>query len=179
MAEDPRRAIIDVMARLGKETQLHLDERQRHFQITDAVIMMVSFLLVVLAVFNVYYVRVIYKDMGGIVDNMDSMYASLKLVDQDMSNITLTMKSFNGHMQHMQPIHDRMASLAETLPNMSTNMSLMTGDMGFIQQDMGLLHNAMGYIDQRILHMRNAMPVFRENIRAMASPMDMINPFMP
>ncbi len=179
MAEDPRRAIIDVMARLGKETQLHLDERQRHFQITDVIIMAVSFLLVVLAVFNVYYVRVIYKDMGGIVDNMDSMYSSLKIVDQDMLDITLSMKSFDGHMQHMQPINDRMTTLAGTLPNMSANMSLIKGDMGLIQQDMGLLYNAMGYIDQRILHMRTAMPVFRENMRVMAGPMDMINPFMP
>jgi len=179
MAEDPRRAIIDVMARLGMETQMHLDERHRHFQITDVLIIAVAVLLVVLAVFNVYYVRVLYKDLDGIVNNMDSMYGSLKLVDQDMSDITLTMKSFDGYIQHMQPIQDRMTTMAGTLPNISTNMSLIDGDMGLIQQDMGLLHNAMGYIDQRILHMSNSMPVFRENMRAMANPMEMMNPFMP
>ena len=179
MTEDPRRAIVEVMARLGMETQVHLDERQRHFQITDVLIVAVAVLLVVLAVFNVYYVQVLYKDLDGIVDSMDSMYSNLKLVDQDMSDITLTMKSFDGHMQHMQPIHDRMTTLAGTLPHISNNMSLIKGDMGLIQQDMGLLHNAMGYIDQRILHMSNSMPVFRENMRVMANPMEMMNPFMP
>lgn len=179
MAEDPRRAIVEVMARLGKETQLHLDERQRHFQITDAVILGVSLLLLVLAVFNVYYVRILYKDLEGIVNNMDSMYASLKLVDRDMSDITLSVQAFDQHMQHMQPIHDRISTLADVMPSVATNMGLIEDDMGLIQHDMGLLHNAMGYIDQRILHMRDSMPVMRENMRSMANPMDVINPFMP
>ena len=38
MGEDPRRAIVEVMARVGRETQYHLDERERHFRITDGVI---------------------------------------------------------------------------------------------------------------------------------------------
>ena len=35
MTEDSRRGIVEVIARLGRETQLHLDERHRHFRITD------------------------------------------------------------------------------------------------------------------------------------------------
>jgi len=67
MTEDPRRAVIEVIARLGRETQLHIDERYRHFRITDSVILIISLLLVILAVFNVYYVRVLYQDLNGIV----------------------------------------------------------------------------------------------------------------
>ena len=128
MAEDPRRAIIDVMAKLGKETQLHLDERHRHFKITDLVIFSVSFLLVVLAVFNVYYVRVLYNDLDLTVEN---------------------------------------------------DMDKIKADMGFIHNDMGLMGNAMGYIDQRIVHMKNSLPVIRENMRMMANPMGVMNPMMP
>lgn len=53
MREDPRRAVVQVIARLGRETQLHLDERYRHFRITDGVLLFTSVLLVILAVFNV------------------------------------------------------------------------------------------------------------------------------
>ena len=87
MSVDPRSPIIQVMARLGRETQLHLDERHRHFKITDKVILVVSLLLVLLASVNVYYVRVLYRDLDGIVNNMDSMYRNLERVDFDMALI--------------------------------------------------------------------------------------------
>ena len=179
MAEDPRRAIIDVMAKLGKETQLHLDERHQHFKVTDLVIFSVSFLLVVLAVFNLYYVRVLYNDLDLTVENMDSMYKTLMLVDDDMSAIALSVEDFDGHIKHMAPINDNINSLSNILPNMRNNMDMIKADMGLIQNDMGLLGNAMGYIDQRIVLMKNSMPVMRENMRMMANPMGVMNPMMP
>ena len=69
MDVDPRKPIVQVMARLGRETQLHLDERHRHFKVTDKVIMIISLLLVLLAFVNVYYVTVLYQDLNGIVGN--------------------------------------------------------------------------------------------------------------
>jgi len=179
MTEDPRRAIVEVMARLGKETQLHLDERHRHFRITDSVIIIVSLLLVIVAVFNVYYVRVLYKDMDGIVTNMYSMYGNLTVVDEDMVEISLSVEKFDSHLQHMQSIHDNITSLAGTLPKVRINMNMIEHEMGLIEHDMGLLGNAMGNIDQRIHHMKNNMSVMRENMRQMAKPMGMMNPMMP
>ena len=73
MADDPRRGIVEVMARLGQATQYHIDERYRHFKITDVVIYVTSALLMVLAVFNIYYIRVLYTNLTGIVGNMASM----------------------------------------------------------------------------------------------------------
>ena len=64
---DPRTPIVQVMARLGRETQLHLDERHRNFKITDKVILVISLLLVLLASVNVYYVRVLYRDLATFV----------------------------------------------------------------------------------------------------------------
>ena len=179
MVDDPRKAIIDVMAKLGKETQLHLDERHRHFKVTDFVIFSVSFLMVVLAVFNVYYVRVLYNDLDLTVENMDSMYKTLKLVDEDMSAIALSVEAFDGHIQHMAPINDSIVSLSGIMPNMRNNMDIIKANMGFIHNDMGLLGNAVGYIDQRIVRMKNSMPVIRENMRMMANPMGAMNPMMP
>ena len=179
MSEDPRRAIVEVMARLGKETQLHLDERHRHFRITDAVIIIVSILLVILAVFNIYYVRVLYIDMDGIVNNMDSMYGNLVVVDTDMMAISHSVELFDGHIAHMAPIHDNIATLADSLPTVRYSMDIIKGDMNVIEQDMGLIGGAMGNMDQRIHQMRGGMAVMRENMRKMANPMGFMNPIMP
>ena len=178
MAEDPRRAVVEVIARLGRETQLHLDQRYRHFRITDGVIVAISVLLVVLAVFNVYYVRVLYHDLDGIVRNMESMHGHLAGVDADMSRITEHMTSFDRHMVHMEPINAHMASLADTLPGVRADMHVITGEMETIEESMGMVGRSMGVIDQRMYLMKGGVAVMRENVRQIARPMGSM-PFMP
>ncbi len=179
MTEDPRRPIIAVMARLGRETQLHLDERERHFRITDAVIVGISLLLAILAMFNVYYVRVVYTNLDGIVENMDSMYRNLKRVDDDMTVITEQVGLFAGHIQNMQAIDRSVNGIAEVVPVMRGDMSAIAGTMGGIRHDMDLLGQAMGNLDQRMQHMISGVSVMRENVRQMAGPMSVMNPFLP
>ena len=179
MAIDPRRPIIEVMARLSRETQLHLDERHRYFRTTDAVISAISLLLVILAVFNVYYVRVLYTNMDGIVSNMDSMYTNLKRVDVDMELITDRFARLDDHIQHMRPIEGNMKSMAEVMPYIGSSMHSITGDMMTIERDMGALRQAMGSIDQRLFHMTGAMSGMRENVRQIAAPMGAMNPMFP
>ena len=124
MGVDPRKPIIQVMARLGRETQLHLDERHRHFKVTDKVIMIISLLLILLAFVNVYYVTVLYQDLNGIVGNMDSMYRNLSRVDRDMDVIAQRVQRFDQHIQRMTPITAHMAAITEVMPHLSRNMQV-------------------------------------------------------
>jgi hypothetical protein len=179
VSEDPRRGIVEVMARLGRETQFHIDERYRHFQITDAVTIAVSLLLVVLSVFNVYYVRVLYKDLNGTVSNMESMYARLRTVDEDMTVITDRFERFDRHMTHMDPITEHISALAAILPGMGDNMDVMAGEMPAIEQEMIAVVQTMGTIEQRLQHMVGGVSVMRHNTQQMAAPMGIMNSFMP
>lgn len=179
MREDPRRAVVEVIGRLGRETQLHLDERHRHFIITDGVIIVISLLLVVLAVFNIYHVRLLHQDFNDIVSNMDSMHDHLVDVDEDMMVITGHMASFEGHMEHMEPINAHMASLANTLPKVRAHMHGITGDMGNIEQSMELVGRGMGIIDQRVHAMTGGVANMRANVNQIARPMGNMMPFMP
>lgn len=179
MREDPRRAIVEVIGRLGRETQLHLDERHRHFRITDGVIVVTSVLLVVLAVFNIYYVRLLYQDFNGIVSNMDSMYSHLMNVDEDMVVITQHMASFEGHMEHMVPINDHMASMATSLPKVGAHMHGITGNMTNVEQSMELVGRGMSVIDQRMGAMLGGVSHMRANVNQIARPMGAMVPFMP
>lgn len=177
--DDPRKPIVAVMARLGRETQLHLDERHRHFRITDAVIILISLILVVLAVFNIYYVRVVNQDLDGIVDNMDSMYRNLVRVDDDMGVITDRIEKFAGHVDHMTSMNAQMEALSTNLPAIRGAMTSIGGSMGQIEQDMNRLGHAMGNMDQRLQQMAGGVSVMRENVRQIARPMGTMNPFMP
>ncbi len=179
MTEDPRRAIVEVMAKLGKETQLHMDERERHFEITDIVIIGVSVLLVILAIFNIYYVRVLYGDLGGIVKNMDSMYIHMENVKSDMGRISNTVGAIDGHIQHMGSISDNITTMTKKMPLIRGNMDGIREDMGGMGHEMGLLANAMGNIDQRIHHMKAGMSIIRQNLHFMAKPMGIMNPMLP
>lgn len=179
MNEDPRRAIVQVIARLGRETQLHLDERYRHFRITDGVILVISLLLMILAIFNVYYVRILAQDLNGIVANMDSMYGHLVRVDDDMNIITEQVAAFDEHMGHMEPIHANMLNLSETMPGIRANMDGISKDMYGIEQSMGLIGEATGIIDQRVYLMTGAVSSMRHNVRQFALPVGGMSSFFP
>jgi len=178
MTEDPRRAIVDVIARLGRETQYHLDERYRHFRITDGVILLTSLLLVILAVFNVYYIRVLYQDLNGIVSNMESMHEHLIEVDADMELITGHMTAFDAHMAHMEPINRRMGAITNTLPKIRGDMHSIAGEMSTIEESMGQVARGMGVIDQRVHLMNGGVATMRQNVRQIARPMGAMMPFM-
>ena len=179
MTEDPRRAIVEVMAKLGRETQFHIDERHRHFQITDAVIIALSLVLVVLAVFNVYYVTVLYKDLTGTVNNMEAMYTKLKDVDDDMKVITARFSRFDDHIQHMTAINSDVVTLAETLPRVRGHMDAIAGNMTTIQSEMDLVRQAMGNVDQKLTVMGSGVMVMRGSSYQMSKPMGMMNSIMP
>lgn len=179
MTEDPRRAIVEVMARLGRETQLHLDERYRHFQITDSVIVAISLVLAILAIFNIYYVRVLYKNLDGTVTSMESMYNKLRDVDDDMKVITSRISLFDQHMQHMQPIDSNITAIAGKLPPVRGSMDEMAADMATIDQEMNLVNQAMGNIDQRMMHMAGGVSIMRANSWQLAKPMGFMNSIMP
>ena len=179
MADDPRRGIVEVMARLGRATQYHIDERHRHFRITDVVIYATSALLVVLAMFNIYYIQVLYNDLTGIVTNMESMNQRLTITDEDMAQVAGQMKSIDQQMQHMEPIHGHMVSLAKTMPHIRVDMHDIAGDVGTMEREMGTLGQGMFVIDQRTRDMLVPVSTMRENVRQFSGPMGSMNPFMP
>lgn len=179
MADDPRRGIVEVMARLGQATQYHIDERYRHFRITDLVIYVTSALLVILAVFNIYYIRILYNDLTGIVANMDSMHDRLKATEQDMSVVAGHMATIDRKMAHMATIHGHMVSLAKTMPEIRVDMHEIAGDVGTIEREMATLGQGMVVIDARTREMLLPVSTMRENVRQFGGPMGMMNPFMP
>ena len=133
----------------------------------------------VLAMFNIYYVRVLYHDLQDIMFTMESMHGHLRNVDDDMQVVTRRIGRFDKHLTNMEPIQSNMRSLSETLPNLSVNMHEIAGKIGLIEVDMGLISQGMGVIDQRLHVMTGGVGVMRHNVRQMSGPMGAMNPMMP
>jgi hypothetical protein len=177
--DDPRRGIVEVMARLGRATQYHIDERYRHFKITDVVIYVTSALLVVLAMFNIYYIQILYNNLTGIVSNMNSMNERLGITNGDMAEVAKRMAAFDYQMRFMEPIHGHMVSIAGNMPRVRLDTSAISADVGAIEREMGALGHGMVVIDQRTREMLVPVSTMRENVRSFAGPMGTMNPFMP
>ncbi|EGW54170.1 translation initiation factor 2 [Candidatus Endoriftia persephone] len=179
MSEDPKRLFVQMVGRLGRETQFHLDERQHHFHITNIVLMVVSALLLVVAVFNVYYIHILSNDLNGIVDNMDSMHTNLEVVRVNMNRITDKVESIDKHMGNMDQITAHTEAMGQLMPGVGDSMGKIGAVMVSIDQEMGQMSRSMGNIDQRFRHMTGGVSVMRYNVRQMSRPMGVINPALP
>jgi Tfp pilus assembly protein PilO len=179
MPAEMKRTLIEMVARLSRETQLHLDERHYHFRINKVVVISISMLLMIIAAFNIYYVRILYENMSGIVNNMDSMHYNMRSVSRKMQRITDNVVSFDESMNHMVQINAHTGAMAKVLPSMSSSMQQMVGDMEGIDQGMGRMSQSMGNMSVRVGRMSGGVAIMRENVRQIARPMGAMNPFMP
>lgn len=176
---DPRRPIVEVMARVGRETQLTLDQKEQHFKITDTVIVTISVLLIVLGIFNIYFVRVLYDDLDNIVATMESMMVKLNRVDADMVTVAERVESFEKHMQHMASITGYVTAVTGRLPDMREDMVSMALNMKLINQDMTHLREAVGTITPSMVQMTQNISVMRHDVHSIAKPMGSLNPLLP
>lgn len=177
--EDPRKPIVEVMARLGRETQLHLDERHRHFRVTDKVIFGISIFMAIIAVFNVYYVWVLSADMDGIVNNMESMHEQIVKVDGEMTLIAASIERYDSHIAYMNNITNNVGTMTAVMPIVRVSMDGMTDDMQAIEQNMRNMSDNMTGMSVQIDQMRHGMGGMGNSVRHISRPMGFMNNFMP
>ena len=179
MQDDPRKAIVEVMARLGRETQLHVDERHKHFKITDKVIRYISILLLIVAVVNVSLVWLLSTNLDNIVDNMDSMRSRLVIIDDDMQYISTTVSKFDEHTAYMHTIANNIGSITTNLPIIRLNMDSITLDMQSIDAEMDHMKKSIGTIDANMRGITSSMVGLEYNVRQFSKPMGSMNSIFP
>lgn len=179
MAEDPKRLLVEMVARVGRETQMHLDERQHHFRINKLVVVTISLIIMIIAAFNIYYVSILWKDLNGIVDSMDSMHTNMQIVSGKMEHMTNNVKSFEHYMKYMDQINEHTSTMAGVLPKMADSMHEMTFDIIQMEKDMQPMTQGMISIDQRFGQMSLGVAAMRHHVKQISRPMGAMNPFMP
>jgi uncharacterized protein YoxC len=176
---DPRKAIVEVMARLGRETQLHMDERSEHFRLTDKVIRRVSLILLITAIINIYLVWVLSRNLDGIVGNMDSMQHKLIEVDRDMSEISRTVEKFDTHITYVHIIASNIGDMTTNLPLIRLSMDNLVNNMASINVDMQGMKSSINNINYNMMHMTSGMSGMQYNVRQFSKPMGVMNPVFP
>jgi len=179
MPQKEKRMFIDMVGRLSWETQLHLDERQYHFQVNKMVILIISVLLVILGMVNVYYVAVLYDDLSGIVNNMDNMHANMTRVSKRMEHITGKVGEFDVNMQHMDNIAQSTEQMSVMMPSVAESMHQIETDVAGMNNNMNLMSIGMGHINERFGHMTQGVAIMRYHVREVARPMGSMNQFIP
>ncbi len=179
MQDDPRKAIVEVMARLGRETQLHMDERVEHFKITDTAIRRVSILLLFVAVVNIYLVWVLSRNLDGIVQNMDSMQARLIQVDRDMTDIAKTVEKFDSHITYLHIIAANIGSMTTNMPLIRQSTDGMTYSLQNIETNMSGMSASIWDIDNNMKYMGGGISGMQNNVRQFSRPMGIMNPVFP
>lgn len=179
MAEDPKRLFVEMVARLSRETQLHLDERQHHFRITDTLVITLSVMLSVLAIFNVYHIYILHEEMSEIVYSMTEMQDTLTTVGDNMEIITKDVGSFDKHMRRMDHISQNTAAIAGNMPAISDAMGKIGGEMRTIEGNMGQLSAGMTNVDARFGQMTGGVTNMRQSVNQVARPMGYMGNFMP
>ncbi len=179
MSTQEQQLFIDMVGRLSWETQLHLDERHHHFYINKVIIILISLLLVVLAVINVYYVAILYRDLNGIVDNMDSMHTHMQRVSDRMAHITDTVERFEGYMLHMDSIEASTRDMARMMPSIRGHMDGIRDEIALMDENMARMSSGMSHIDQRFRHMTDGVAVMRFHVWTISRPMGAMNPLLP
>jgi hypothetical protein len=179
MADDPKRLFVEMVARISRETQVHMDERHHHFEFTDKLLYGLSAVLLILATFNVYYIYVLYQNLDGIVYNMMSMQTHLEDVNRNMQSITDDVASFDLHMKRMDRINENTAAIADNMPAVTQSMSKIGGEMVAIEDNMGRLSADMTNVDARFGQMTGGVTNMRQSVNQVARPMGFMGNFMP
>lgn len=177
--DDPRKAIVEVMARLGRETQLHVDERHRHFKMTDRVISYISILLLVVAMINVSLVWLLSTNMDAIVGNMESMRAKLMIIDNDMNYISTTVSQFDEHTAYMHTITSNIGEITTHLPQIRLHTDELTLNMQSIHGDVNAMTGSIGSINGNMRVISNTLVGMEQNVREFSRPMGVLNPVFP
>jgi len=176
---DPRKAIVEVMAKLGRETQLHMDERVEHFKLTDKVIRRVSIILLITAIINIYLVWVLSRNLDGIVANMDNMQQQLIQVDYDMIEIANTVEKFDSHITYMHIITSNIGSITTNLPDIRHRMDSMALSMQSIDSEMEGMKSSIYSIGHDMNLISGSMTNMQYNVRQFSKPMGVMNPIFP
>ena len=157
----------------------HVKERRHHFRITNIYVGIISALILIIAVFNLYYIYDFYKETMNIINTIHALDDTVKIISDDMVQVTSTMAKFKSHMGNMQGIYADVSSMSDVMPLMENNMSGVKTDMGHLNQNMQEISSDMSMIDFHLKNMSGNVTHMEKNIHDMARPMGKFNSILP
>jgi|GEM_PF-3115837 len=171
--------VSSCLFRLEHISDHHVKERRRHFRVTNMIVAIISSLILIIAVFNLYYIYDFYKETMHIIQNIHDLDDTVKIISVSMDQVTTSMGNMKDDMNHLQGVYGDVSSMSGTMPTMQENMSALTSDMVHLNQSMHHISSDMQVIDFHLKSMSGNVTQMEHNIYDMARPMGKFNDVLP
>lgn len=157
----------------------HVKERRRNFRITNIFVMVISALIFIIAVANLYNLNGFYNETTAIVDTVIKLDSTVEVISENMNSIAGSMKKIDRNMEHMEGIYTDIHSISGILPSMQGNMALVGNDMGSVNPGMKGMNENMSAVGFHLNNMSINVSRIRYSVHQMAEPMGKFNSILP
>jgi len=171
--------VSSCLYRLEHISDHHVKERRRHFRITNIIVAIISAFILIIAVFNLYYIYDFYKETMNIVTTIHDLDDTVKVISLSMDQVTVSMGNMKNDMTYMQGVYVDVSAMSDTMPLMQDNMAILRVDMGAMNQSMQQISTDMYAIDYHLKSMSGNVTQMEHNIYDMARPMGKFNDILP
>jgi len=157
----------------------HVKERRKHFRITNFIVYIVSALLVIIGIINMFYLYDFYNNTMRIIATTHALDETVILITNNMDQMDYTMGKMNTHMSSMQGVYQNVSSISSILPKMQSTMLGFKGDMSDMNNTMEFVNRDIQLIDFHLNDMTGKVSNLGVNMYKIARPIGMFNGMLP
>ncbi len=157
----------------------HVKERRNHFRKTNVFVFVISGLILVIAVLNLYNMYYFYNDSMAIINTVNQLDHTVDDISANMVSISSSMKGINTHMEYMDDVYYDVSSMSDTMPSMRISMSDMGENMGNLNDTIGTINGDMTVINYHLKSMSSNVTGMEYNVHQMSRPIGKFNQFFP
>jgi len=157
----------------------HVKERRKHFRITNFIVYIVSALLVIIGIINMFYLYDFYNNTMRIITTTHALDETVITITNNMNQMDHTMSKMNTHMSSMQGVYQDVSSISSVLPKMQNTMSGFEVDMSNMNKIMDFVNRDIQLIDYHLNDMTAKVSNLGVNMYRIAKPIGMFNGVLP
>ncbi|MFK5986818.1 MAG: hypothetical protein QM479_15535 [Pseudomonadota bacterium] len=157
----------------------HVKERRKHFRITNLVVSIVSGLLFLIAVANMYYLYDFYNNTMRIISTTHTLDNTVLDITRTMDEMKNKMVKFNQHMASMPIVYKDISGITAVMPEMQNSMSALQNNIYEMNKIMRFVNRDIQLIDFHLHIMTRKVSNMGVNMFHLARPMGMFNGILP
>ncbi|MCU7837261.1 MAG: hypothetical protein KZQ83_18710 [gamma proteobacterium symbiont of Taylorina sp.] len=157
----------------------HVRERRRSFRITNIFVGVVSALIFLIAVVNLYNIYYFYDETMSIINTTHDLNNTVIDIAANMNQITGSMLNINHHMASMEGVYVDVASMSDIMPLIQNNIADVGQDVAYFNRNMSAISGNMNVIDHHLKSMSGNVMHIEHNIQQIAEPMGKFNSILP
>jgi len=157
----------------------HVKERRKHFRITNLVVYIVSVLLLLIAVVNMFYLYDFYTNTIRIINTTHQLDKTVVVISSNMKKIEQNMDKYTKHMASMEDVYKDVSSISSVMPEMQNSMSTLQYSMSDMNKIMAFVNRDVQLIDFHLKGMTNKVSNLGIDMYKIARPMGKFNGMLP